>query len=236
MSLTRSQIVEKVRSELRLHTNKFITPTEIQGYIDSALEDGESIINDAGCMYFRTYKVYSVSADDSYISLPTDIYQARLLKLMYDENPGSTNQGESYQVKLISIENIRHVDDQDTYRYLLTNDSTNGLQLNIYPNIRETSTDRFTLYYLRKAKRLASDTDVSDFPKMEYIISRVKLEALSNLPPTPKFDLEAKKFARLEEQLRVFAMTLTFDTDETLIKASEDTLRDYEEFNSEYLG
>ena len=37
MSLTRSQIVDKVRTELRLDTNKFITPSEIEGYIDSAL-------------------------------------------------------------------------------------------------------------------------------------------------------------------------------------------------------
>lgn len=231
-----SQISDKIRRDLNLNSERFVTPEEIRTYINSAIEDAEQIINDQGSDYFLTVKSYTTASGDSELDMPDNIYHGRLRYLYFDDDPSSNINSEVYRVKRIDFSEIPRIQSGDRYRYRLINDSTNGFKIKIYPDIEETGTGYFKAYYIRKAKTLVDDGDECDIPKIEYIFSHAKLQCMAKDPTHPLLDFELKRYERQETSLMKAFNTLTDDGEDIKLEPSSETLSDFQDFSDSFMG
>lgn len=192
----------RVKAELDTEDEDFISEAELLGYIRRAVNSAENLILNLYEDYFlaKPYTITLVSGQSEY-DLPSGIYAQKIRKLIYDQ--GSLDR---YLVKKIKrLEETSSIEYFDDYRYLLTNDSTDGIKLTIYPT-PQASGEILKLWYLRNAKDLAVDADVIDLPEAyDYITQYVKDQCINKERMTP----DAPKSAALAEEERLLIEALT---------------------------
>lgn len=171
-SKTLAQIRTKIQLETDLQEEKFITDSELNDYIRDAIADVESNIHQLNEDYFLTKANIALTSGTSEYSLPSDIYANKIRLIQYDD--GATD----YTIDRIrDLKEIPDIDSNDYYKYILTNDGTNGFKIKLYPTSNETSSTNVTIWYIRKANELSSDSDTCDIPDefYNYVYWRVKL-------------------------------------------------------------
>ena len=173
------RLTTKIQNDLELHAEVFVRPIDIQQFINDSIDDAEEHIVNSFSDFFLTFKDYTVESGDSFLPLPDDIYECRIRGLYFDQNEynqasGSVS-GNWYKVKKQSIENVATVDINDNYQYRIVNPQDSGSKIQIFPDIRNDSTARFRLWYIRKAVRLAESSDILERGlRPQYIISATK--------------------------------------------------------------
>lgn len=181
-SVTLADITSKIESDLDLSEETFITSTELTGYINEAIREAESEVHTLYEDYFLDSQAISVTAGTDSYALPTDIYAQKIRGIIYN------NGSEIYTVpKLITrsyqFEEIAVTNQYSTsmrYRYILTNNVTVGPRIKFFPNIRDTSSTAFLIYYLRDAKTLSATTDTLDIPEAyNFILAYAKAKCLA---------------------------------------------------------
>lgn len=226
MAITRSDITDKVRRDLKKISDKAVTENQINSYVTDALDEGSSILLENDSKYFRTYKDYIVQQGDDHLVLPEDIADVRIEYISYD--PGDDT---GYKVRQIGIDEIDDVEPEDRYRFMIVNNIDDGLRLNIYPSIRESSINHFRVYYIRTPRILENDADICDFPRIQYIYAHVAMSCVLTERNNPNRESVLAKFQRQESNLMSFATRLTNDPDETKLEPSTEQLYDYDNFD-----
>lgn len=165
-SPTYTELKSYVQKELDIEDETFITANEILSYFNEAVDMVEATIHTIYEDYFLTNSNIALVNGTSTYSLPSDIYAQKIRGFLYDN--GSDKK---YEVKrLKKLNEIPFIDSNDYYRYIITNDSTNGLKIKFYPTPSETSSTNLTLWYLRNAKKFSTGTDVCDIPEFTSVI------------------------------------------------------------------
>jgi hypothetical protein len=164
------ELKTKVQNDLDLQDETFITPTEMMGYCNEAIDDAEAEIIGIYSKYLETNSTVSLVSGTADYTLPTDIYATKITKLYYDDG------AKKYSVKpLKNLDELPYVQVGDIYRYRIVNSSASGLQLRLFPTPQETSTS-LNIWYIRNANRVAADTDSLDLPEAaNYIMQHIKL-------------------------------------------------------------
>ena len=217
---TLTKLRTKIQNDIELHAQVHITPEELDRFINDAIDDAEEIIVNSFSDFFLTYKDTPVTVGDTTLTVPEDIYEMRLRHMVYDENQNnqtSNTTAQWYKLKKVPLEEISESYESDDYQYRITNDRTTGLQINIFPDIRETSTARFRIYYIRRAARLEEDLDVLEIGlRPQYIISHAKA-AVYYKEGDPMYNAELPKLADQEKKLKDSISRLTDDKEDEFL-------------------
>jgi len=154
---------QKVLVDMDLQDETFITPDEMVGYFNEALNEAESEILVLNKDYFLTkYYIPTVQGTSRY-ELPLNIYATKIRGMMYK------NQNLIYPIKEIKplrkfeeIAVIEQFGTADYYNYTLMSDNVGQAQIELLPAARETSIvapvgsffTPFILWYLRNCARV----------------------------------------------------------------------------------
>lgn len=224
---TWSEMKTKIKNDLDLNDEGFITDAELLGYLNTAIDDAEQIIMGIYEKYFETEAYLPLTNGTQSYDLPSDIYATKITHIQYDD--GSTKYP-IYRIK--DIKEIAYVSDGDDLRYRIVNDPTDGFQIKFYPTPSETSSTNVRIYYLRNANEVTADADTLDMPEAaQYIMQHVKdscrnkeMGTMYSAPPSPML-------LKQEENLKMVLADMVPDTDNTI---SPD-LAFYDDFDSDYI-
>lgn len=196
-------VKNRVKRELDTEDEDFISESELEGYIIRAINSAENIILTLNEDYFlaKPHTITTVSGQAEY-DLPSGIYANKIRRIIYDQGTGS----DRYLVRKIkNIEETSSIEPYDDYKYLITNDPTNGFKITLYPT-PSTSGEILKLWFLRNVNEPTSDTSVIDLPEaFNYIVQFSKDECIKKERMTP----DAPKSAALAEEERLLIEALT---------------------------
>lgn len=178
MSVTLSDLITATNDLTDNEGNAIADSTSVIRFINEAIKRCEAVIHNLQEDYFYNETTISVVDGTSAYDLPSDIYARKIRGIWY--NDGS----KVYEIlpiqdrqTLLYLKNSSN--SQAAKRYNITNDSTNGVKINIYPTPSETDSTSYVIMYIRNAKQLVNLTDVLDIPEYEqYIIDFARRRVL----------------------------------------------------------
>lgn len=194
-----SELKQNVQMELDIQDETFITSTEILSYFNEGVDMVEAAIHTIYEDYFLTntplYLLNGVAAYD----FPEDIYAQKIRQIWYNDNSAY-----NYEIRKVKqLKEIQFMQAPDLYKWMATNSSGFGNQINIYP----TPTGDFPygiVWYIRNAKRFTgADTDICDIPEFTPVVTqyaRWKCMSKEGHPDTQQAlaDLNAMKTMMVE--------------------------------------
>lgn len=166
-SPTYAELKLNLQRELDIEDETFITSNEILSYFNEGVDMVEAAIHTIYEDYFLTTSPISLVSGTAGYSLPTDIYAQKIRQVWYNDN-NSLN----YEIRKVKqLKELQFINYPDLYKWMLTNDSTVGLKINIYPTPQETNSNGI-LWYIRNAKRFVLSTDVCDIPEFTQVVTQ----------------------------------------------------------------
>jgi hypothetical protein len=137
---TAEEIIDKVKLDLDLEDETFISQNEFIGYINEALAEAESEIMELHQDYFLTKGYIPLVQGTSVYDLPRNIYANRIRGIMY-LNGNIQYPINKYQRrgKFADIANTSQFGASDDYRYHLQNDNPGQASLVLLPAARESA-------------------------------------------------------------------------------------------------
>jgi hypothetical protein len=200
---TYGEISKKVLVDLDMQEESFVTPDELVGYFNEAIQEAEAEIHKLGAEdeYFRKSTTFNMTAGQSSYSLndiAPDLYIRKIRGLVYKD--ANTNIYGVKRLRRTPGEFVKYMDavsnatDED-YRYdLANNNSANGMQLVLFPIPRSTGAF-LSIWYIRQADRIplvsegsqeATDAALIDIPEfinflMQYVKCRIMAKDLNPL-------------------------------------------------------
>lgn len=166
---TYGTIRDKVKRELALEDEEFITEDEILGYYNDAISECEAEIHTLYEDYFLSNANLSLVNGEDDIDIPSDIYGLKIRGIIYNNRADLI-----YPIKRIrelrkfSEIAVTQVFGQNNlyYRYILINRSASeGNKIKLVPASSEDSDTVVTIWYLRRAARALVDNDPCDIPE-----------------------------------------------------------------------
>lgn len=183
---TYKEMVDKIERDLDLSDETFISPNEMAGYFNEALNEAESEIMVLNQDYLLTKFFLPVVSGVSQYDLPYNIYSNKIRGLIYSN--GATiyeirqfrRAGKFLDMAIIDQYNTNN----DDYGYILANDVPGQAYLEFHPFMRDTAvlaplTSRFSpvvMWFIRNCARVAM---VGEFCNPEVIACL----------PTPQVDI-----------------------------------------------
>ena len=172
------EIRTKVRKDLGIEQEDFVSPEEMLGYCNMAIDDAESEIHTLYEDYFLSETSLNIVANQSDISLPTDIYASKIRGLIYNDGqlvyPVRRHANSLEMFEYVEQDKISTATD---FRYYLTNSSASaGIKLRLTPTPKVDQNGVLKLFYIRNANRMVDDTSLCDIPEFtDYIIQFMKV-------------------------------------------------------------
>ncbi len=192
---TFAEVNQKVRADLDLQDQVFITPDEMVGYCNEAIHEAESEILKINEDYFLQTAFLALVSGTSIYQLPADIYSQKIRAVIY--NFGSVQ----YPIKRIrsgvkfeTIAMINAYGVSDDYMYFLTNTTPGSQnQLVLCPPSRETSSTNVYLYYIRSAQRIKQASEQSPVIQPTDPNSAAQLATVLDIPEFSSFIIDYVK-------------------------------------------
>lgn len=185
---TLSEIRQKIEQDLDLESEVFIQPTEMNNYINQAIDEAEAEIHAIYEDYFLTWYFPELVAGQREYDLPENIYAHKIRKIIF-----SDDQSKTYEVarvpeseKFSDIALTERFRSTEFYRYLIVNNIAGSPKIYTVPAIREGDTgpsqdgqSKMRVWFLRNANRLEEDSDKCDIPEfVHFVIAYAKLRCL----------------------------------------------------------
>lgn len=172
---TLAQIKTRLQNECDLFGEDFVEEdTELLGYINAAIDSAKSIIHTLYEDYFLNKTTLTLASGTAAYSCPSDIYAHKIRALVYNN---SSTQRVYPIVRIMRLHQAAlygYETSSAYYRYLLTNDATTGVKINIYPTPVESGA-LVDCWYIRNPKVLSSASDQCDIPEfINFIYAHVK--------------------------------------------------------------
>ena len=212
----------KVKADLDLTNETFLTPDETVGLWNDAIQRAAAHIYKLGCEdeYFtKQAPLYLVTGQKRY-SLPSDIYAQKIRGIIYQKGDQIyTVYRCRRRTKFVKMAEIDQLAQDIFYQYDLENPSiATGYQLVLTPNSRETDPagqPSLTVHYIREVLYIplvtagsqgATDLTKIDLPEfMTYIFADVKAAVAAKIPHPNLQDFENNR----DRELKLMIDTLT---------------------------
>lgn len=172
--VTYSSIKTKLYNDLDLYDEDFISEAEFLGYINEAMDDGESVIHNLGLesRYFLNTDTLTLVSGTADYSMPSDIYANKMVKVLY------VNGSKSYEVTRVrELNEIPLFGTGEDYKYLILN-LTAGISMRLFPTPTESGA-YISRYYIRNMRALTTSTSASntcEIPEaINFIYQHVKV-------------------------------------------------------------
>lgn len=213
------QIKEKVERDLGLEEDLQVTPEEMKGYCNDAIDEIEAVIHDLHEDYFLTKAYLELVSGEADVDLPDNIFGQKIRSMMYINGSVIYTIARIRGSKKFQILAEIMVDQSQTeYGYILVNNSAvDGCTIELYPPAKETSSDHVLLWYLRQANRIIADDDVCDIPEwVQVIIQYMKVKCYEKEGVSPKYLAAYSELDRLRTAMRTSLKDRVEDDDNKL--------------------
>jgi len=178
---TYGEIKNKVRRDLGIEQETFVTPEELLGYVNEAIDECEALIHTLYEDYFLSKHTLTMVNGTSDYELPTNIYAMKIRSIVYRDGYDvyTIKRFKNTQDLFEKLEYQELVED-DIYRYIIFNNQALTVDdlptLTFVPTPKKTFTSpNVAMYYLRNANRMESDSSICDIPEFtHYIIQHAK--------------------------------------------------------------
>jgi hypothetical protein len=167
---TKAEIVAKIERDLDLEGEVQITPTELDGYINAAIDKAEAIIHTLYEDYFLSKTPLTLVVGVDEYDLPSTIYAHKIRAVWY------RNGTKIYEIprskpsrKIANYEFGRITTASDNYSYSIYN-STPGQPKFVLDQAATESGQYVTIHHIRQANNLVADTDVCDIPEFVHFV------------------------------------------------------------------
>lgn len=175
---TRLQLIQKVERDLDLEGERFITPDEMRGYLEEAIDDVEKRTHTLYEDYFVASDTITLVSGTSKYALPANIFAHKIRAIIY------RNGTRVYEVKRIrewkkfityAMDRVYAGGSEDEYCYFLENTTAGQTKIVFSPSVAENGA-YIEVWFLRQANRLDADTDALDVPEAaSYVIQYMKV-------------------------------------------------------------
>ena len=181
---TLKELRDEVKSDLDLEDSTFgedvtISDADINRWINLGIKKAERIIMGLYEDYFLSFTSIAIVSNVNKYSFPTDIYANKIRKIIFD-NGSTSNVHEVKRIK--SLSEATEYDLMTTsvsdplLRWYPVNSLSAGRKIQIFPKYSRNGT--LSVWYIRNAKQLATDNDVTDIDEFsEYITTYAKMKA-----------------------------------------------------------
>jgi len=165
---TYAEAREKLQDDLDLQEELFITPNELMGYFNDAIDEAETIVHNLYEDYFLTSDTVTVLNGVSRYPMPVDIFANKLRLVTLDDDCETeikrAKLGAKSEYDLAY--NIQHRNALEGITFNLLGTTTPGQVI--------------TRWYIRNANRVSEDSSLIDIPEsMGFIFAYVKAMAMT---------------------------------------------------------
>jgi hypothetical protein len=209
---TYAEASQKIERDLDLQEEKFITPSELMGIFNDAIDEAEQSVLGLFEDYLLCEKQYVLVPGKDRYSLPDDIYANKIRYLWF--NDGRTR----YQIKRVRVDTLPFADlPCIAYTFQVQHrDPDEGVTIKLYPSVSDSGA-YLNLQYIRNANRITDDSSVIDLPEamnfiFAYVKARVYAKETNPLLQVAMSDLEAQR-GFLQSTLK----SMTVDDDNEII-------------------
>lgn len=199
----------KVLRDMDMTDELFVTPDEILGYFNEAIDEAEAEIMKIHEDYFLTNTQPTLISGTASYDLPDDIYAQKIRALIYQSGDRiyQAHRIRNFNKFLNITEADYNPNSTQEYQFYIKNpDITTGYQLVLSPPAQEDGTP-LTLWYIRNASRVVDDEDIIDIPEFaNFVMTYVKAmcaakENGGDMPPVWA--------SRVQQQREMMVSTLT---------------------------
>ena len=207
--LTYAEALAIIENDLDLQQETFVTPDEMKGYFNAAIDEAEAEIHGIYEDYFLNKGTVNLVAGQSDIVLPSDMYALKIRAVIYDDGTNIypiERMPEKDKFQEIAWNN-KYSNTNPTYRYIIYNPAgTANPKLHLVPKAAESKTGAITIWYLRNANRITGSADKIDIPEfIQFVLQFVKVRCYEKEGhPNLQFAIGA-----LEQQRKLMVDTLT---------------------------
>lgn len=173
---TWAEIRAKVERDLDLEGETFITPDEMLGYANEAIDEVERTVHTLCQDYFLTRASISLVQGQEAYDLPPNIYAMKVRSIVCREGASAWRVERIRDWHKFEQYETEQTDggDQYQYGYFIINATAGQPQFLLAPT--PTSTGTLKVWYLRNANNLVLDTDVCDIPEAaNYVMQYIKV-------------------------------------------------------------
>lgn len=207
MSVAYSTAKAKVQRDLDLEEEEFIQPEELLEYFNEALREAEAEVLGIYEDYLLDSANLALAIGTSKYDLPDGIYASKIRGIIYAS--GST----IYEInrirtarKFLDRALLRDASPTDYYTYIIINNSTTGIQIELSPASKETSSSNVTIWFLRKVDEIVDDADIvdKDIPEsINFVYAYVKAKCKQKenagvMPPDAQAEIEQQRKLMIE--------------------------------------
>lgn len=175
------ELKTKIEADIDIEDETFVTPTELLGYANEAIDEIERQILTLCEDYFITRTTLTLVPGTEEYTLPTDIYANKIRQIVY------RNGTQVWKVqrirdwnKFLSYELDRaYSTTTNKYSYFILNTTAGSPKILISPNPTEAGA-YLQVWYLRNANELTSDTSICDIPEAaNYLMAYVRMKVFA---------------------------------------------------------
>ena len=170
------EIKTKVKQDLDLEDEQFISNAELVGYINEAIDECEAHIHtlEREAEYFLAEAFIPLTTGVQEFSLPANIYANKIRSIIYHN--GTIIYPIERLRRVNKFEEMAYIEQYNTgtqfYRYVIKHETPGTYQIKLFPQANETSTENVKIWYIRNANKLVVDADLCDIVEWShYIIS-----------------------------------------------------------------
>lgn len=209
---TYEEAANKLSVELDLQEEKFVSPDELMGIFNDAIDEAEQTVLGLFEDYLLAEQTYTLVPGQDRYSMPDDIYANKIRYLWF--NDGMYR----YQIKRTRA-NILPFADIANSRYsfqIQHRQPSEGITIKLSPSVTH-SGPYMNMQYIRNANRIVDDSSVFDIPEaMNFIFAYVKVRIMTKesnpLLQVALADLEAQR-GYLQNTLK----SMTVDEDNEIV-------------------
>lgn len=209
---TYEEAANKLSVELDLQEEKFVSPDELMGIFNDAIDEAEQTVLGLFEDYLLAEQTYTLVPGQDRYSMPDDIYANKIRYLWF--NDGMYR----YQIKRTRA-NILPFADIANSRYsfqIQHRQPSEGITIKLSPSVTH-SGPYMNMQYIRNANRIVDDSSIFDIPEaMNFIFAYVKVRIMTKesnpLLQVALADLEAQR-GYLQNTLK----SMTVDEDNEIV-------------------
>ena len=213
---TYAEARDKVQRDLDLQQETFVTPDEMLGYFNAAIDEAEAEIHTLYEDYFLSKASIDTVADQADYDLPTDIYANKIRGMLYNKNNliyTIRRMPEMFKFHEIAWDNYYN-GTENTLRYIIYNPTAwEAGKFKLIPTPKENRTGAIELWYLRNANRVEADTDVIDIPEfVQFVMQFVKVRCYEK-EGNPNMEFALGVLAQQRKQMQDTLSNMIPDSD-----------------------
>lgn len=209
---TYEEASNKLSVELDLQEEKFVSPNELMGLFNDAIDEAEQTVLGLFEDYLLAEKTYNLVPGQDRYAMPDDIYANKIRYLWF--NDGMYR----YQIKRTRVNVLPFADIANTrYSFQIQHrQPSEGITIKLSPSVTH-SGPYMNMQYIRNANRIENESDIFDIPEaMNFIFAYVKVRIMTKesnpLLQVALADLEAQR-GYLQNTLK----SMTVDDDNEII-------------------